>query len=75
MRSPAQPLRIEACDGPDASRAIRAFAEAVRQAPGVWAVTVRECQLRNGSFDLHLIVHGEFSNGVEPFAPRGWWLR
>lgn len=75
MRAPTESTRIEMIEGADAAQAIRAFAEAVRRAPGVWAATVRECRLRGGAFDLHLIVHGEVEDDVEPFAPQGWWIR
>lgn len=67
--------RIEGIDGHQAASAVETFAEALARAPGVWAVTVKECRLGTCDFEMHLIVHGDMTEeeAENLFPPSGWW--
>lgn len=66
--------RIEGLDAASAASVIETFARAVREAPGVWAVTVREARLEERSVELHLIVHAETDEEGTELLPikEGW---
>lgn len=66
--------RIEGLDGSTAAAAIETFARAVREASGVWAVTVREARLDPQSVELHLIVHADSDSEETALLPikEGW---
>lgn len=51
--------RLEALEAEKAAWVIEGFARWVADTPGVWSVSIRRCDLRGASVDLHLVVHAE----------------
>lgn len=69
-----QDQRIDGIDGAQAAAAVETFADTLSRAPGVWAVTVKQCRIGSHGFDLHLIVHGDITDADEElFGASGWW--
>lgn len=61
MRSVMRTM-VEQIDADKAAWVIEEFARWVSQTPGVWSVTVRKCELKGSSVDLHLIVHADLED-------------